>query len=103
MPFAGVVRETVYYTAIDPWGREFDLECDTPEEAADFAQERFCEECEDNGVRGTDSAEIEIIGFVIDEWTGERRVVSRRPEWVEYEYYRGDYAEHNTYHRGGAI
>ena len=87
----------VLYTSTNPFNSDdfFGLECDTPDDAYDFADNYFAEECEAHGIQ-SDNAEITIIGFTINEDTGKRDVLSVEDRTVGYEYYKGDYAEHNT-------
>lgn len=85
-----------YYTAVDPWGREYDLECETAQAAQDFAERDYYEN-EHSG-----EAEIEIVTFIFDD-NGEKQEIAREKAYIEADDYRGDYAEHNTYYKGGAI
>lgn len=62
------------------------------------ANEWFAEQSEDVPMRSGDTreAECEIIKFRYDD-DGEMVVLSREPHTLNYEYYHGDYAEHNTH------
>ncbi len=80
----------------------FDAEFNSRDEAYDHADGMFSQECEDDDVRSDASRVIKLVQFYTDD-EGERKEVRTEETAVEFEYYQGDHAEHNTYHPGGAV
>lgn len=63
--------------------------------ASDAAQVRYNEDRSDaDDYKHNSEAIVELIQFYWNDKTGERMVLDRQYETVEYEYYHGDYAEH---------
>lgn len=87
--------QQVFYTVIDPWGETLDLQCDTAEEAYNWFDNDWAERCADNGDKRS-CVDIEVVGYIHDD-EGEMVILSREWREVEYEYYHGDFAEHNTW------
>lgn len=82
-----------YWTYENNNGEPDDYEFETQNEAEEYATERLFERCEDNGDRYGEE-ELTLIEFKFNEDTGEKIVIQRVPFVAEYEYYRGDLAEH---------
>lgn len=74
-------------------GEIMDAECESEVKAQEYADAVFFERCEDEGVRGCADEDIVLIEFSFDD-DGERIIHQRKDSLVEYEYYRGDRAEH---------
>lgn len=89
----------ILYDAI--WNEEYyTLHADTIQEARQSMDVFFAESFEDerleNGVEYSD--ECIIVGA-----DDEGEIVEKHNHVMSFEYYHGDYEEHNTYYRGGAI
>lgn len=82
----------------------FDAEFKTKDDAEKDADERFNDQCAE-GDESTENQEIDVeyIRFSWNDETGERVIHDRVEDTLFYEYYHGDYAEHNTHYRGGCL
>lgn len=92
------------YWTFERDGEIFDAQFSTQEEAQQWADEGFADECADEGGwrnGETTEADIDLLECEDDEDTGERKILQRIPSTVEYEHYHGDMAEHGTWHSGG--
>lgn len=79
----------------------FDADFNSKQEASDYAQTRYNEERSDaDDFKDSSEEEIELIRYHYDD-DGERVIVERAKDTLEYEYYHGDMAEHGTWHSGG--
>lgn len=88
-----------YFWTYSVEGEElFDGEFATKEEAVEYAQTRFNEQCSDgDDWKHDQEASIELVRFHIDDETGERVIHEKVEDTLEYEYYHGDLAEHGTW------
>ncbi len=83
---------TKYWTfAID--NEVYDADYDTKQEAQDSADSYFDEQCSE--LKEDATKDIFLIEYSYD-GDGERVVFNTEKSQVEYEYYKGDFAEHNT-------
>lgn len=89
----------IFYT-FEHDGERHDLECTTQKAVEEWADEWFSERCHegDRALRNGESFSDE--GFIIKYQVDDDGVVTdleRTKYALEYEYYHGDYAEHNTH------
>lgn len=76
-------------------GEEHDLECETQEQAEQAADDWWDKRNEDE--RTTREDDCFIISYTHATPDGDVAELSRTKYNLYYEYYHGDYAEHNTY------
>jgi len=95
------VTGDIYWT-FERNGKIFDAQLTSAEEAQEFADDKFQDECQSIDEMNAED-EIEILKFTYNEFTGEIVILERTTSSVEYEYYHGDRVEHSTYHKGGSL
>lgn len=83
----------MHYDLESPWGGLLGWEHKTAEECEAAAQEWFARSFDDEPMRNGDSREEDTYIVGIDD-DGEE--ATREPVTLFYEYYHGDFAEHNT-------
>ena len=89
--------DAIYWT-FEKDGEIFDADFDSQEEAQQWADEAFCQECEECGEYSngdTESEEIVLVQYRYND-DGERDIIGRVDSTVDFEFYHGDFAEHNT-------
>lgn len=78
-----------------------DAEYPTAQKAMEEADEQFADECLNRDYdwqnNETDSEGVVLINFYYDEDTGDRVIIKRVNETVDFEYYHGDQKEHGTW------
>lgn len=85
------------YWTYETNGTIFDLEFDTMQEALDFAEKKFVEECEDYEIDHDDELDFFLVEVSFNEENGDREEIKRVKTVVSYEYYHGDLKEHGTW------
>lgn len=90
-----IPSHTYYWTYENEDSEVFDADFDTQQEAQADAETRYSDRCDENGERGYCEEKITLIRYFYDD-EDERSIVQRIKSSVAYEYYHGDYAEHNT-------
>lgn len=84
-------------------GDLYDAEYPSSGAACVAAEAKFCDQCSEGEEADQDAEqEVFLVRFSVDD-DGNVRELARQKTFVEYEAYRGDMAEHGTWHRGGAI
>lgn len=78
-------------------GEISDCDFKTKQEAEDFAEALLAEECEEDNIQSYVMKDLELIEFYNDE-NCERVITQTVNSFIEYAYYHGDFAEHNTQH-----
>ena len=86
------------YFDIEMNGIRSTLECKTRQEAIDWAEDEFADECQreapDNGEKF--ETEIDLIPYTMDD-NGDTTDMPSETITIKYEHYHGDFAEHATY------
>ena len=92
--------KTLYWTYTYNDEIQEDLEFKTSKIAYEHGNDKFCEECEDEGGWSngdTKEMECELIQYTLDDKTQKMEIQNREKTAFEFEYYHGDLAEHGTY------
>lgn len=98
---------TIYYSFCDayqdPMEHISDYEFKTKDDAIDYAQSVFSEECAASGEYSDgDTHDQEITVFKVDP-ESDNPILETDEVVVEYVHYHGDFAEHNLYYKGGVL
>ena len=82
------------YWTFEKDGEIFDGELDTKEQAQEWAEDAFAEQCMEECPGNNERFEEEIYLICFAERDGEFVVIHREESTVEYIHYHGDHAEH---------